>query len=81
MQHEIIQCRVPEHWLCYLINFDDSGYEDSEIDQILNWLSVNQVSVLCDVPDTDDCTVFDGLLTKTVLVDCIDRFDEATTFC
>jgi hypothetical protein len=81
MKREIIQCRVPEHWLSYLINFDESGYEDSEIDEILNWISENQVSVLCDVPESDDYTLFQGLLTKTVLVDCIDRFEEETAFC
>lgn len=70
---EIIQARIPEYWLCYLINGDCSGYEDDEIKAMERWETNFGLQVLCDVQDTDDFSLFNGLLTKTVLVNCVQR--------
>jgi hypothetical protein len=70
---DVIEMRVPEHWLCYLINGDFSGYDDDELDAIQEWLDVNDVTVLSDIADTTDFTLFNSLYTQTTLISCLKR--------
>jgi squalene cyclase len=69
----IIEMRVPERWLYYLINGDFSGYDDDELDAIQEWLDVNDVTVIGDIADTTDHTLFDSLYTHTALINCLKR--------